>query len=79
MRSERQVVDPRARGFDVICAGEALWKLEERDAPFAIEPTLRLRPGGGAVNAALTLARQGLHVGLATVLGDDSFGRALLA
>ncbi len=79
MRSEQAVLGSRVRAFDVICAGEALWKLEERDAPFATEPTLRLRPGGGAVNAALALARQGLRVGLATVLGDDTFGRGLLA
>jgi len=71
----------RVRRFEVICAGEALWKL----APLApLTPTtpsgkspagIRLRPGGGAVNVALALARQGLRVGLATVLPDDEFGR----
>jgi len=36
---------------------------------------VRLRPGGGAVNVALALARQGLRVGLSTVLADDEFGQ----
>lgn len=65
------VVDaPRAR-FDVICAGEALalWN--------AVGMQPRLRPGGGAVNAAFALARRGLRVGLATVVADDTFGRTL--
>ena len=68
--------------FDVICAGEALWDvgtlgdLERARGP---RPSLRLRPGGGAVNAALTLARSGLRVGLAVTLADDALGRSLLA
>lgn len=64
--------EPAARSFDVICAGEALWNVvDEGRGPSGF------RPGGGAVNAALALARQGLHVGLATVLADDTFGRTL--
>lgn len=35
--------------------------------------------GGGAINAALALARQGLRVGLASVLTDDVSGRTLRA
>ncbi|HSO32321.1 MAG TPA: PfkB family carbohydrate kinase [Labilithrix sp.] len=61
------------RSFDVLCAGEALWRLAEG------EDALRLRPGGGAVKAAFALARQGLRVGLSTVLADDMAGRALIA
>jgi sugar/nucleoside kinase (ribokinase family) len=38
----------------------------------------RWRPGGGAVSAALAMARRGLRVGLATALSDDRVGRALL-
>ncbi len=38
-----------------------------------------LRPGGGAVNAAIALAREGLRVGLATVLPDDTLGRTSMA
>ncbi len=68
----RVVPEPgRARRFDAICAGEALWKL----APASSATGVRLRPGGGAVNVALALAREGLRVGLATVLADDDFGR----
>jgi 2-dehydro-3-deoxygluconokinase len=62
------------RAFDVICAGEAL--VSVADGAGIAEP-LRFRLGGGALNAALALARQGLRVGLATVLSDDTLGRAL--
>jgi sugar/nucleoside kinase (ribokinase family) len=65
--------------FDVVCAGEARWDLR---APHASQqPSSRaahLRPGGGAVSAALALARRGLRVGLATAFGDDTLGRTLL-
>src|SRR4051794_3148354 len=72
--------ESRARGFDVICAGEALWQVNAGDVSLATEPSpFRFEPGGGAVNAAITLARQGLRVGLATVLSDDTYGRALVA
>ncbi|WP_437547674.1 PfkB family carbohydrate kinase [Sorangium sp. So ce367] len=60
--------------LDVICAGEALWDLAPPGGA-----SLRFRPGGGAVNAAVALARSGLRVGLAAALGDDAPGRALLA
>src|SRR5689334_10929886 len=66
------VVDPRPRGFDVICAGEAVLNMAQRDG-------LIFRPEGGAINAALALARQGLRIGLASVLSDDTSGRAILA
>jgi 2-dehydro-3-deoxygluconokinase len=59
---------PLAKGFDVICAGDAVWKVAAEG--------VRLRPGGGAVNVAVALAREGLRVGLATVLPDDAFGRS---
>jgi 2-dehydro-3-deoxygluconokinase len=66
-----RVVPEGARRFDVICAGEALLKLAKLDS----RSGAGLRPGGGAVNVAIALARQGLRVGLATVLTDDEFGR----
>jgi sugar/nucleoside kinase (ribokinase family) len=61
------------RTFDVICAGAALWDVDPNGAPDA--PALR--PGRGAVGAALSLASKQLHVGLATVLADDTVGRDL--
>jgi 2-dehydro-3-deoxygluconokinase len=67
------------RAFDVICAGEALVGLAGADAapdPAGADAPVRFRLGGGAINAALALARQGLRVGLATVLSDDTLGRA---
>jgi 2-dehydro-3-deoxygluconokinase len=68
------------RVFDVICAGEALWSLSLAGGAFAARwGPLRFRPNGGAVNAALALARRGMRVGLATTLGNDALGRALVA
>ena len=61
------------RGFDVVCAGDALLNVDGRDGGSG------LRPGGGAISAALAVAAQGLRVGLVTVLPDDTRGRALLA
>lgn len=69
-----RVGTPPAPALDVICAGEALWDLAPPGGT-----SLRFRPGGGAVNAAVLLARSGLRVGLAAALGDDAPGRALLA
>ncbi len=68
--------DSRGRAFDVVCAGEALVGLAA-DGAAVTEPSLGFRLGGGAVGAALSLARQGLRVGLATVLSDDALGRGL--
>ena len=65
------------RTFDVICAGEALWNVVPHGAAASETPSLTFQPGRGALNAALALAREGLRVGLATVLGDDTFGRKL--
>jgi sugar/nucleoside kinase (ribokinase family) len=80
MIGERQTThDPRPRTFEVICAGAALLNVAERDGSAAREPALSFRPGGGALSAALALARQGIRVGLASVVADDSSGRALVA
>lgn len=71
----RRVGDcPRAT-FDVICAGDPIWK------------TLTLhgdrltagKPRAPLLDVARVLARDGLRVGLATVFEDDRSGRALLA
>jgi 2-dehydro-3-deoxygluconokinase len=77
--ARRNVLDHRARRFDVICAGDALLSAAAFDAPRVAEPGFGVRPRGGAIHAALALARQGLRVGLASVLSDDTTGRALLA
>lgn len=71
---------PKARRFDVICAGQALWSFTAPGGNFFTKLTsLRFHPGGGAAKAALTLAQRGLRVGLATTLDDDAFGQTLLA
>lgn len=51
----------RARRFHVICVGEAELVVGRNG----------LRPGGGAVQAALALARSGLGVGLAASVAHD--------
>lgn len=62
----------------VLCVGEALWDLGAK-GPLARARHLEMRPGGAAVNVALALARQGISVGLAAVVGDDALGEALIA
>lgn len=66
MFSGQKILDPKKQGFDVICAGDAIVNAEGR-------------PGGGALDAALALAGLGMRVGLATVVSDDTRGRALVA
>jgi len=73
-----RVVDARARQLEVICAGGAMWDVTSGDGARASGPALRVRAGGGAVEAAFALARRGLRVGLATVIADDTYGRALV-
>lgn len=63
----------RSTTFDVICVGEAMWRLAGGSGSSA--SNVRLRPSRGAVNVALTLRERGLRVGLATVLVDDAHGR----
>jgi sugar/nucleoside kinase (ribokinase family) len=78
MREGASVVEAAraARSFDVICAGEALWKVASGESRATRSPGGRgLEPGGGPVTVALALAKRGLRVGVATVLSDDTFGR----
>jgi sugar/nucleoside kinase (ribokinase family) len=76
MRTTARLAPERRHGsFDVICAGESLWKVARGDR--LGPPGIRFK-ASGAVHIALLLARTGLRVGLATVLGDDTFGRASL-
>lgn len=72
-REELRITVPRTT-LDVICVGEAIW-----DMAASTGERLRFRPGGGAVAAAVALAKDGLRVGLAAALGDHSPSRALVA
>jgi sugar/nucleoside kinase (ribokinase family) len=75
MAAAERLVDPRRRAsFDVICAGEPVWRsagVQDVRAPRAATV--------GIVDIAKRLARKDLRVGVATVLEDDRRGRALLA
>jgi len=74
----------RGRTFDVICAGDtrvsigggAAAPLHGGRAPGS---DLHFRAGGGPISAAIALSAQRFRVALATVLADDTAGRALLA
>jgi 2-dehydro-3-deoxygluconokinase len=64
----------RPRRFDVVCAGQPVWRASMTSAGGAgraASPAL--------LNVTKLLARAGLRVGLATVLEDDRLGRASLA
>jgi 2-dehydro-3-deoxygluconokinase len=68
--------EPRAKSFDVICAGEALWKIRAPGSDLSRGSRgVGLRAGGGPLNVAMALAGAGLRVGVATVVTDDTFGR----
>lgn len=62
--------------FDVICAGDAAWNIDD-DA--AREHRVRVKPGTSAVKVASALARGGLRVGIAMALADDRWSRTLVA
>ncbi len=79
MSAGNQRIDSPARNLDVICAGEAHLNAAPPDRGSGADPRVSMRPGGGAVRVAVSLAKQGLYVGLATVLADDSTGRAFRA
>lgn len=72
-RSERTLGDIRTGRFDVICAGQPLW----RGSTGSLEDVAR---GSGSVLVAVTrvLARAGLRVAWAGVVEDDRRGRAVL-
>ena len=65
---------------DVLTAGEALVVLAA-ETPGALEHVERFRrfSAGAELNVAIGLARLGLRVGYVSRVGDDSFGRFLLA
>jgi 2-dehydro-3-deoxygluconokinase len=66
--------------LDVLTAGEALVLLVA-ELPGALEHVDRFRrfSAGAELNVAIGLARLGLRVGYASRVGDDAFGRFLLA
>jgi sugar/nucleoside kinase (ribokinase family) len=64
----------RAR-FDVVCVGTPHWRIAHPPDGLA---TTGVHFRSGIINAARLLAREGIRVGLATVLDDDVFGRTWL-
>jgi sugar/nucleoside kinase (ribokinase family) len=64
-------LDAHAASFDVICAGESTWRMEQPS-----KGGLRLRPTSGPINVAVRLRKAGLRVGLSTVIADDGPGRS---
>jgi sugar/nucleoside kinase (ribokinase family) len=76
MAKTARLVDARERAsFEVICAGEPLW----RTVSVRSDGLAPLAPRASILDVARTLARTEFRVGLATVLDDDRFGRALRA
>lgn len=66
--------------LDVLTAGEALVVLAA-EVPGALEEVERFRrfSAGAELNVAIGLARLGMRVGFMSRVGDDAFGRFLLA
>jgi sugar/nucleoside kinase (ribokinase family) len=68
------MVARRRENFDVVCAGEPLWKGPRDPHGFAGAST-----NAGLLNVTRMLALTRVRVGLATVLQDDRLGRTWLA
>ena len=64
------------RRFDVLALGEPTVEFNQRDAGGS---TYLRGFGGDTSNAAIAAARQGARAAYASAVGDDAFGRALLA
>jgi 2-dehydro-3-deoxygluconokinase len=64
------------RQFDVLALGEPMVEFNQRDAG---QPNYLQGFGGDTSNAAIAASRQGARCAYATAVGDDAFGRALLA
>jgi len=80
MKKGRATVTAAPPPLDVLCVGEAMWDLyAPAGVTFDHAESLALRPGGAAVNVALTLAEQGLRVGVAAAVSADPLGQALRA
>jgi sugar/nucleoside kinase (ribokinase family) len=76
MANAARLVDARRRvSFEVVCAGEPLWKTVSARGDGLAPPAKR----AVILDVAKMLARKELRVGLATVLDDDSVGRTLRA
>jgi len=58
---------------DILCLSEALVEFNQVNGP-----EWRQGFGGDVSNVAVAAARQGARTGIATRLGDDGFGRALM-
>jgi sugar/nucleoside kinase (ribokinase family) len=63
------------RAFDVICAGEPLWRAARLASGGLAAPAT----SAGLLGVARRLARRAMRVGLAIVLDDDRFGRSSVA
>jgi hypothetical protein len=76
MANAARLVDARRRAsFEVVCAGEPLWKTASVRSDGVAPPPAK----AAILEVARMLARRELRVGLATVLDDDRFGRTLRA
>ena len=68
-----------ARPPDVVTLGEAMVLLIANEpGPLDVVRSFHKSTAGAETNVAIGLARLGLHVGWASRLGDDSFGRYLM-
>ncbi len=73
-------LESRSPSLDVVTLGEAMVLfVADQAGPLETVSSFTKRTAGAETNVAIGLARLGLRVGWASRLGDDSFGRYLLA
>jgi hypothetical protein len=73
-RADRVIEELRPERFDVVCAGQPLWRGSIPSLGSVVPDR-----SSAVVNVTRMLTLSGLHVGWAAVLEDDRLGRALLA
>lgn len=77
---EADGADGQVQAADVVCVGETMAVLSPPDSrPLAEQSTLAMAIGGAESNVACTLAGLGHRVAWLSRLGDDPFGRRILA
>jgi len=64
----------------ILCVGEILYDFLSKEKGRSVGESVffEKRPGGSPFNIAVALSRLGLHVDFMGVVGEDSFGRALI-
>ncbi len=79
-----KVMTTPSKSIDILCIGAVLWDIIGRadiamKAGFDVPGRITRRPGGVALNIAMTLRKQGLKPAVLSAVGQDAEGETLVA